>query len=222
MRTEFVGREREFAVLRDCLAAALAGRPRVVLCRGEPGIGKTRLADELSAMAGTEGVLAVWGVAAESAGAPPYWPWRQVLAAVGRDVGLAAIADDHGLTADLTRLAPDVFAGPCGDRDGGASKEDRFRLFDAMARLLRQVTVDRTLLVVFDDAHWADHSSLLLLQHVARSMVDGQRLLVVVNHRDTEPLHSVLVTELPRERVTRALEVRGLTVAAVGQTTRDQ
>src|SRR5450759_3803394 len=112
MRTEFVGRERECAVLGNWLAAALAGRPRVVLCRGEPGIGKTRLAEELASEAGIEGVSAVWGLASESAGAPPFWPWRQVLRAVGRVVDLAAIADEHRLTADLARLAPELFAGP--------------------------------------------------------------------------------------------------------------
>jgi predicted ATPase len=51
MRTELVGRETEFAALADCLDAALEGHPRVVLCRGEPGIGKTRLAEDLSGLA---------------------------------------------------------------------------------------------------------------------------------------------------------------------------
>jgi len=215
MRTEFVGRERECAVLGNWLAAALAGRPRVVLCRGEPGIGKTRLAEQLASEAGIEGVSAVWGLASESAGAPPFWPWRQVLRAVGRVVDLAAIADEHRLTADLSRLAPKLFAGPGSVSDGGGSPEDRFRIFDAVERLLRGVTGDHPLLIIFDDAHWSDHSSLLLLHHVARSM-HGQRLMFVVNFRDTEALHGVLVTELPREQVTRELEIHGLPVAAVG------
>src|SRR5664279_3907544 len=69
LRADFVGRGREFAALKDCVAAALAGGPRVVLCRGEPGIGKTRLAEELATAAEIAGVPPVWGVAAESAGA---------------------------------------------------------------------------------------------------------------------------------------------------------
>lgn len=113
-------------------------------------------------------------------------------------------------------MRPRRFAGFEAPPAGGGSTDDRFRLFDAVARLLRQVTVDQPLVIVLDDAHWADPSSLLLLQHVARSMA-GQRLLVVVNHRDTEPLHSVLVTELPRETATRELQIRGLTVPAVGR-----
>ena len=58
------------------LESALAAHPRVVLCRGEPGIGKTRMAEELTELAATRGVPAAWGPAAESSGAPPYWPWR--------------------------------------------------------------------------------------------------------------------------------------------------
>jgi predicted ATPase len=106
MRTGFVGRKRELELLEDCLTSARAGHPRVVLCRGEPGIGKTRLAEEFSAMAEAYGVLAVWGAAAGSAGAPPYWPWLQVLRALSEDVDLGAIAREHRLTADLTGWHP--------------------------------------------------------------------------------------------------------------------
>src|SRR4051812_40737973 len=216
MRTGFVGRQRELELLEDCLTSARAGHPRVVLCRGEPGIGKTRLAEEFSVVAEGYGVLAVWGAAAGSAGAPPYWPWRQVLRALSEDVDLGAVAREHRLTADLARLAPDLFACPGSGGDGSGSSEDRFRLFDAVARLLREVTRDRSLVIVFDDAHWGDVSSLLLLQHVAHSMA-GQRLLILVNHRDTEPLDGVLRTELAREPVTRELDVSGLARPAVGE-----
>jgi predicted ATPase len=94
MRTEFVGRERELAMLLEGLAAARAGRPRVVLCRGEPGIGKTRLAEELAARA--KGFTVSWGSAIEAAGAPPYWPWRQALRTIARDVDLVAVAGGSG------------------------------------------------------------------------------------------------------------------------------
>jgi predicted ATPase len=84
MRTAFVGRERDLEVLEQCLAAGLAGRPRLILCRGEPGIGKTRLAEELCAVAEAVGAMVVWGRAPEAGGAPPYWPWRQILRALGQ------------------------------------------------------------------------------------------------------------------------------------------
>ena len=70
------------------------------------------------------------------------------------------------LTAELARLAPDLFPGAQEPAQGPGTAEDRFRLFDAVDRLLRRLSQDRPLLIVLDDAHWADDSSLLLLQHL--------------------------------------------------------
>ncbi len=89
VRTELVGRDREIAVLDASLAAALDGQPGIVLCRGEPGIGKTRLADELADRAREQCVPAVWGRAVDSDGAPPFWPWRQLLRTTADVVDLA-------------------------------------------------------------------------------------------------------------------------------------
>jgi DNA-binding CsgD family transcriptional regulator len=215
MRTDLVGRERELAALVDHLESALAAHPRVVLCRGEPGIGKTRMAEELTVLAATRGVPTAWGLAAESSGAPPYWPWRQVLRAVSASVDVITIADKLRLTPDLLRFAPEVFDAP-GDRGVSGSSEDRFRLFDAVARLLSDITASAPWVIVLDDAHRADYGSLLLLHHVVRTLA-RERLLVMVNHRDTEPVPDVLVTGLAREPVSRRIDLRGLTAPAVGK-----
>lgn len=69
---------------------------------------------------------------------------------------------------------------------------------------------------MLDDAHRADYGSLLLLHHVVRTLV-RERLLVMVTHRDTEPVPDILVTGLAREPVTRRIDLRGLAAAAVGQ-----
>ncbi len=216
MRTELVGREPELAALVEHFESALAAHPRVVLCRGEPGIGKTRMAEELTALAAARDVAVAWGPAAESSGAPPYWPWRQVLRAVSASVDAAKIADRLGVLPDLVRLAPEVFGAPAGDRGAGGSSEDRFRLFDAVARLVTDITASEPWVVVFDDAHRADFGSLLMLHHVVRTLT-GERLLVMVNHRDTEPVHDVLVTGLVREPVTWQIDLRGLAAPAVGK-----
>lgn len=107
-------RSRTPRPLRSRLAEARAGTGRLVLCVGEPGIGKTRLAQELAGAALADGVPVAWGRCAETAGAPPYWPWRQVLRSL--------------------RLDPDT--PPAGDV---ASPDDRFRVFDTVAEALSGV-----------------------------------------------------------------------------------
>ncbi|MDQ3640064.1 MAG: ATP-binding protein [Actinomycetota bacterium] len=216
MTTEFFGRELELVVLHECLEAALEGHTRLVLCQGRPGIGKTRLTEELMARAASRGMRGVWGVGGDSPGAPPFWPWRQILRGVSDDIDLGSMADELGLTVDLARLAPDVFTAPRGTGDDPVTTEDRFRQFDAVAALLRQVSRRSPLLIAFDDAQVVDHPSLLLLRHVARS-VKEDRLLMVVNHRDSDQTNGPLLAELLREPVTRLVGLRGLDPPAVAR-----
>lgn len=208
MRSVLVGRDRELAALAGYLDDALQGRPGIVLCRGEPGIGKTRLAEELAALAGDRDVPALWGVAVESEGAPPYWPWRQLL----REA--MELVDVAGVDGDLARLAPEVFGGSKPTTEAPASAEDRFRQFDAVARLFREITAKTPLVLILDDAHWADRPSVLLLRHLARTVRD-ERLLMMVNHRDTEHEHAAYFADLVREPVTRQIDLTGLTEQAV-------
>ena len=80
-RDLFVGRAVEMAQLSEALEDALAGRGRIVTIVGEPGIGKTRTAEELAAVAAARDAEVLWGRCPEERGAPPYWPWSQVIAA---------------------------------------------------------------------------------------------------------------------------------------------
>ena len=74
-RDVFVGRQREMAELTAALEDAMSGHGRLVMLVGEPGIGKTRTAQELTALAEARGAQVLWGRCYEEQGAPPYWPW---------------------------------------------------------------------------------------------------------------------------------------------------
>ena len=75
----FVGRQKEMGELKACLEDALSGRGRLVTLVGEPGIGKTRTAQELATYAGLRQAQVLWGRCYEGEGAPPYWPWVQII-----------------------------------------------------------------------------------------------------------------------------------------------
>jgi hypothetical protein len=77
--TVFVGRDRELAELRAGLDDAVAGRGRLFLLTGEPGIGKSRLVEELARHARARDAAALVGRCWEAGGAPAYWPWIQAL-----------------------------------------------------------------------------------------------------------------------------------------------
>ncbi|HVE93398.1 MAG TPA: LuxR C-terminal-related transcriptional regulator, partial [Acidimicrobiales bacterium] len=94
--------------------------------------------------------------------------------------------------------------------------DDRFRQFDAVAQLLREVCELRPLVLALDDVHWSDKPSLLLLSHVARS-ISNERLLIVAGSRPTEQRHSEILGRLAREPVATVLELRGLPKAAIGR-----
>jgi len=176
----FVGRERELAELESLLAETQAGRGALMLLAGEPGIGKTRIADELGRRASSTGFNVRWGRCSEVGGAPAYWPWLQVLRGLLRDAGRAAgLPRTH---AALSRLVPEISA-PLGAGHGAA--EDRFQLFDAVTSALRDAAEPQPLLVIVDDLHAADPSSLALLEFVARELRNC-RIAIVATLRDQE------------------------------------
>ena len=78
----FVGREREFAELSSALEGTLGGRGQLVMLVGEPGIGKTRLAEEIMARATNAGALVGWGACFEVGSSPPFWLWSQVIRSI--------------------------------------------------------------------------------------------------------------------------------------------
>src|SRR6266481_445688 len=105
----FVGRERELSELRAALDDVSAGHGRLFLLSGEPGIGKTRLAEEISNDASARGMRVVWGRCWEGGGAPAYWPFIQILRACVADRDSEDLKALLGSGAsEIARLLPEI------------------------------------------------------------------------------------------------------------------
>jgi DNA-binding SARP family transcriptional activator len=211
-----VGRERELGELMRGLDDAFAGRGALVLLGGEPGIGKSRLAEELLLHAGDRGARVLIGRCWEAGGAPAYWPWVQSLRGYVGDADTESLRSQLGAgAAEIAQLLPEL-----GDRFPdlpAASTPDsegaRFRLFDAMAGFLRRAAGARPIVLALDDLHAADEPSLLLMRFLVRDL-GASRLLIVGAYRDVDPaladpLTSAL-SELGREPVCRMITLTGL------------
>jgi DNA-binding SARP family transcriptional activator len=219
----FVGRERELAELLAGLEDALSGRGRLFLISGEPGIGKSRLADELANRAVLRGAQLLAGRSWEAGGAPAFWPWVQALRTLVRERDPKRLRSELGtgapdvaqLLPELRELLPGLPEPPSLDSEGA-----RFRLFDAVASFLRTTAETQPLIVLLDDLHAADEPSLLLLQFVARELASSC-LLVVGAYRDVDPTLAdplpAALTELAREPVTRSLVLGGLAEGEVAR-----
>jgi DNA-binding SARP family transcriptional activator/tetratricopeptide (TPR) repeat protein len=222
-RSAFVGRELELAELVGGLDDVFAGHGRLFLLAGEPGIGKSRLADELITHAKGRAARVLVGRCWEAGGAPAYWPWTQALRAYVRESDATALAAQLGAGArelaqivpDLRRRLPDL-SPPAGVEPEGA----RFRLFEAIAEFLRNAGEERPIVLMLDDLHAADAPSLLLLRFLAREL-GPTRMLLLGAYRTVDPLPgqplSEMLAEVAREPVTRRLSLGGLSESEVAE-----
>ena len=213
----FVGRRREMDQLKAALEDALGGRGRMVTLVGEPGIGKTRTSQELATYAGLRGAQVLWGRCHESRGAPPYWPWVQVIRSHVQEHEPDQISTEMGSgAADIAEIVSDVKERLPGLQPAaslGDPEQARFKLFDSITTFLKNASRSRPLVVILENLHWADKPSLLLLEFLAPELV-GTRLLVIGTYRDADlsrhhPLAETL-GELTRERLFERVLLRGL------------
>lgn len=197
----FVGREDELAELCGALPARRSPGIQVRFVTGEPGIGKTRLADELVRVAQAEGHRTAWAQVWRPDSAPPYWPWTQVVRQLRGE----------GASTDLAELVrPD------------AAVADRFELFDATAAVLHEAAARTPLVVVLDDLHDVDPPSILLLHFLAAHLRESS-LLVVGTYRDQEVAgrHELIELLAGMERLAVEVPLRGLAPEEVGQLAED-
>lgn len=220
----FVGRERELGTLGAAVDHALAGRGRILALAGEPGIGKTRTAQVLARYAETRDVRVLWGRCHEEPGAPPYWPWLQVLRACLEPLDAAALAALlEGAAGPVSEIVPELalrlpeFASAPRSAD---PVQGRYRLFDAIAGFWKRAAARAPLALILDNLHWADAPSLRLLEFLAPEIA-ATRVLVLATYRDIEltrahPLSGTL-GELAKQPSFQRLKLGGLSQAETGR-----
>lgn len=215
----FVGRQPELDHLQRYLDAALEGRGSVVAVVGEPGIGKTRLVREFADFATRRAVQVHWGTTHESAGAPAFWPWVRAIRALNSAIDIEPLQSYIEEKAEeLVRLFPEVRTvvldlPGLGDLPTSEGESAQFRLFDAITGYLKKAAEIQPLVIVLDDLHWADKSTLLLLQYIASELGDS-RILIVGTYRDVEvgrqhPLEATLA-HLHRTSRFHVVDLKGL------------
>jgi tetratricopeptide (TPR) repeat protein len=182
-----VGRGRELEAIACARDDAMGGRGRLLLLVGEPGIGKTRLADEASRQAAARSMPVFWGRAWEAGGAPAYWPWLDVIGSLSDRLDDQTLRDCLGEGAPLLADLRPRLRARLGDSVAAprAPEEARFRLWRAVAALVQTAAAPAGLMIVLDDLHSADEASLALLHFVAREL-RTMRLLLLATYRDVE------------------------------------
>ena len=215
----FVGRARELAVLSAAWRQAVTGDARLALVSGEPGIGKTELARAFARAAAKDGALVLWGSAWEDGGAPPYWPWVQVLRSYARQAGPEALADAAGPQTPgaggtvLAQLLPEL--GPAREATASGSAA-RLTLFEAVCAVLDQASRTVPLVVILDDLHAAGRPSALLLRFAAAARLS--RVLLLATYRTAEAAADPDVSDViaALESVSPPLVLTGLSAADIG------
>ncbi|MDX1613356.1 MAG: protein kinase, partial [Candidatus Promineifilaceae bacterium] len=220
-RGRLVGRTRELGEATDMWLRAMRGRGGLLLLSGEPGIGKTRLAQALIAQAEASGAVVLRGGCYEFEASAPYLPVAEALRDWVRSATEQVLDEAMSdLSLELKRLVPEI--GPRlanGPVDGADARpqgqslgveEEQHQLFDAVARFLERLASERGVLLFLDDLHWADQGTLSLLSYLVRRLADS-RLLLVGAYRELEldrahPLAEALV-DWNRARLAHRLQL---------------
>ena len=206
-----VGRDLELRRFLAVIDAVAGGSGRLVLLAGEPGVGKTRLAQEVTLATRNRGFLLATGRCYEAEGAVPFYPWLDALATLYAGAPASIRADVLRRWPDVARLLPDqVGPPPLGSMN---SPEEQQLLFRAVSGLVGALVEQGPIAILLDDLHWADASSLKLLQHLARQ-TRGQSVLLFGTYRDVEigrqhPLEAAL-RDLDREELLERVLIRRL------------
>ena len=213
---QFVGRQAEMEQLTSALENALSGQGSLVMLVGEPGIGKTRLAEEFGVYASLRGAQVLTGRCYEGEVSLPYRPFIEAFRQYARsrpDAELRSELSDGApevakLVSEVRQRFPDIPEAPPLEADA-----ERLRLFESVSGFICNAAQGKPIVLFLDDIHWADKPSLLMLRYLARATT-GERVLILGVYRDVEldrthPLSDVIAT-LRREQPYQRVLLRGL------------
>ena len=206
-----IARKRELRVLDACLTSARSGRASIALIRGESGMGKSRLVEALAEQARQEGVFVALGHCTPvSGGELPFGPFVELLSQIGAAPESDVIA---GATWERLRTVLTV----SGPSSGVLSPDvglERSRLFTSVLWVLHTIGERQPVMLVLEDVHWADASSLDLLNYLART-AGPERLLIVLTCRDDALGHDAstrrAIGELSRAEMSRDIDLKPFT-----------
>jgi DNA-binding SARP family transcriptional activator/tetratricopeptide (TPR) repeat protein len=204
---QFVGREDALGRLRERYTHAREGKRQFVLLRGEPGIGKTRLACEFAWESYQDGAIVLYG-RSDAETLVPYQPFVIAIEHYVDECGDDALVRELGAElSELSRLFPGL-ARRMPQLQEPLSVEPemrRFRLFNAVATVLVFVARERPAVLILDDLQWADASTALLLRHTVQQ-VHAVKLLILGTLRDDQPCRSEQLADFiarPQHRIER-------------------
>ena len=219
----FVGRSREMEMLGAAVERASQGLSTVVLVSGEPGSGKTRLIEELTACLDPDSVRAAAGWCYSWEGAPSFWPWIQVVRSLASSASDCELREWLGIgAADIAAIVPELHARlpEIPELPSLDASQQRFRLLDSITHFLRQCATGKVLVICIDDLHWADVATLQLLEFAAREL-SGSRLVLIGSYRHTEVANrgdlQRTITELVKLRHHQRVRLIGLSRDEVRQ-----
>lgn len=219
----FVGRRAALRTMQAALESATAGRGVLVLLSGEAGIGKSRTAELLLDRASRLRIRPRIGRCREEMGAPPLWPWIQILRQEVEDLGAPRMRELMGaegpdiahLVPELSELAPGIARPP-----GEETDATRFRLFDSTWRYLRRACGDQPRLLLLEDVHCADPSSLAILR-LAASEIRSVPMLCIATVRAHElaadPIRHGSLAATLREPASELIELDGLSASEIAE-----
>lgn len=205
VRGRLVGRKNELAEARALWDRATMGQGQMLLISGEPGIGKTRLTRELITQVEVMNGRVLLGECYAEGGAP-YAPFALIIRrAFANGTGSSLNLPDH-IMADLLNLSPNLWPHYPDIKPNPPLEPqlEQQRLFENMVALFKAISEERPVMIIIEDAHWADSGSLAMMRHIARR-IGKLPIMIVATYREVEldenlPFNQVLL-DLNRERL---------------------